>query len=383
MNLLSFLPNAQPGVVSLLAGGMVYEHFTQVEVTRSVKEMAGKFSLHVSDRFSGGLNGPSYNQTRAIREGDPCQIFYSGIPVLAGHVDAVNPRYSKKQHSVSIHGRSKTGDLCDSSVDEEIPGGEMRDVTLDQVARKASGNFGVGVKVEADVKDRFDQVRVQPGETVHRFLERYARPGAVSLTDDQMGNLRLFQAKGGGVVATLIEGVDIEEASAMLRMDGRHSKYTAKGQDRGSDREYGKPVAQRRAKAKDGAVKRHRPLTLLNETKTSKPNAKNRAAWEASQRAGESCRAEVKLTGWGPGPGSIWMPGDNVMLISPMLYVERILTVQNVVLTQSRSGGTIAKLALVPPEAINPAPAAKGASGAGAGNDGAWNATKPEEWPMP
>lgn len=381
--LLSFLPGAGRDVVSLVAGGMVYEGFTQVEVTRSLKEMAGKFSLHVSDRFTGGRNGPAVNQTRAIREGDPCQIFYEGLPVITGNVDAVNPRYAKKQHQVSIHGRSKTGDLCDSSVDDEIPNGEMRDVTLDQVARKATSNFGVGVKVEADVKDRFDQVRVHPGETVHRFLERYARPGAVSLTDDQMGDLRLFQAKPGGVVATLIEGVNIEEASAMLRMDGRHSKYTAKGQDRGSDREFGKPVAQRRARAKDSAVKRYRPLTLLNETKTSKPSAKNRAAWEAAQRAGEGCRAEVKLYSWCSAPGRLWMPGDNVMLISPMLYVERMLTVQSVVLTQSKKGGTIAKLALVPPEAHNPAPAGKGASGAGAGNDGAWSSTKPEEWPQP
>lgn len=370
---LPVLMGASPGVVRLLVGGMLYEGFEEVSVSRSLKEMAGQFHLVVAQETSPGRDGPSMLLKRPIREGDPCQIFYGSVLVLTGYVDVVNPDYDKKSHKVSIQGRSKTGDLCDSSVDDEIPGGEMRNVDLKQVADKATKRFGVKTKLEAKLKGPFDQVRNLPGERVHRFLERYARPGGVALTDDQMGDLRLFQAENGAPVTALIEGVNIEKASATLRSDRRHSEVHAKGQDVGTDQEYGKKVAQRRARALDPAVKRHRPLTIVNETKSRQQDVQNRADWEAANRAGESVSASVEVLDWCFAPGALWMPGLNVRLTSPMLYINRVLTVMTVSLSQKRAGGTMASLTLQPPEACNPT---AGGGGGGDGNDSSWSQTR-------
>lgn len=368
------LPYA-PGTVHLLVRGMLYDGWTTVEVRRSVKEMAGEFSLTVEERWTGGAGGggPASLMEWRIRPGDPCQIFYQGVLVLTGHVDAYNPRYTATSHSVTIQGRSKTGDLCDSSA--IVPNGEMNDVTLDQVARKAIEKYGIGLEVDADVRDVFDKVSVWPGETVHRFLDRYARPGAVALTDTPQGNLRLLHVKGGAAAASVTEGVNILEASAMLRADNRHSEINVLGQDRGTDGEYGKPVAQRRSRTQDGAVKRHRPLVLLNETKTSRHAAKSRAAWESAKRSGESTRVEVKVVDWFYAPGKVWETGMTVMCTSPMLAVERPLALENVTLTLS-ANGTIAALSLVPVEALNP-----GAGGGGNKGDKAWGETKPAAEP--
>lgn len=378
---LPVLPGVSDGVVRLLVGGFIYEGFEDVEVRRSLRNMAAEFTIHVTQETSPGMDGPSMLTSRPVKEQDPCQIFYGPVLVLSGYVDAVQPRYSKTHHSVTLQGRSKTGDLADCSVDDEIPGGEMRNASFEQMARRAVANFGIGLNVQADVSRAIDVARTMGGERVHRFLERYARMG-VALTDDQMGNLRLFEAKDGGAVAALIEGVNIKEASAMLRADQRHSKYTAKGQDHGSDSEFGKPVAQRRAEAKDGGVKRYRPLTMLNEAKSMRRNSSGRAAWEAAKRAGESLRAEIKVTDWCHAPGELWMPGLNVSVQSPMLYVNRVLTIENTVLRQSRKDGTIASLSCIPPEAA--AKKSRGKSGApsGEGNDGAWDETKPADEPQ-
>lgn len=367
-----------PGAVTLLVGGMLYTGWTDVEVRRSVKETSGQFTLHAEERWSAGAmgGGPAALLEWRIRAGDPCQIFYMGVLVLTGHVDAYQPRYSSTHHSVTIQGRSKTGDLCDCSA--EIPNGEMRQASLDQVARTALKKYRIGLRVEADVKEPFDVVRVHPGETVHRFLERYARPGAVALTDDEKGDLRLLHVKDGAPVASLIEGVNILEASAMLRQDNRHSEYHASGQDHGTDQRYGRDVAEIGAKARDGAVRRHRPLRLLNETKTARKKARSRAAWEAAVRAGESTRAEVKVYDWLYAPGKLWMPGLIVMVVSPMLAVERTLAIESTVLNLSDKG-TIASLSMVPVEALNPN-AGSGKAGKG---DSAWGATKPATDPMP
>jgi prophage tail gpP-like protein len=374
MAALARLPYA-PGTVTLLVNGMLYTGWTSVEVRRSVKRMAGEFTLQVEERWTGGAGGggPASLLEWRIRPGDPCQIFYQGVLVLTGHVDAYNPRYSATSHTVTIQGRSKTADLVDSST--KIENGEMNNANLEQVARKALQRYNIGLKVDADVGEPFDRVSVWPGETVHRFLDRYARPGAVALTDDEQGNLRLLHVKDAAPGAQLVEGVNILEASAMLRADNRHSEYNVLGQDRGGDKEYGQPVATRRSKVADEAVKRYRPLTLLNETKTSRKDARRRGAWEAAKRAGESTRVEIKVFDWFHSPGQLWRPGMTVGVVSPMLAVERSLALEGVVHKLSANGTTTA-LTLVPVEALNP----KGGKGKNKG-DKVWSDTKPDAEP--
>lgn len=361
-------PGFQPGVVSLLVGGMLYEGWKKVEVSRSVKEMAGQFTLDVSERWTGGQGfGPASLMGWRIRPGDPCTVLYSGFPVLTGYVDTYCPRYTATTHDVRIQGRSKTQDLVDSSADPDVENGEMRDVGLDQMARKLASKHGVGVKVQAQLKGKFDVARVQPGETKHEMLERYARPGAVLLTDDEMGNLRLLHVMGAGGGA-LIEGVNILEASATLRADNRYSDYEVKGQDHGSDQRSGREVSEITARAKDSAVKRYRPLVVRNETKTSKDNAKDRCDWESTSRAGESTRVDVTVVDWVFG-GKLWMPGRTVMLISPMLAINRLMAVESLSMTQGEDG-TKTKLSLVPPEALRPSTGGGGSGGAEAGGGG-------------
>ncbi len=366
-----------PGIVTLLDNGMLYEGWESVQITRSVKQMAGQFSLKVSERWTGGADGPASLLGWRIRPGDACVVAYDGLPVVTGYVDAYNPKYSATSHEVMIQGRSKTGDLCDCSAEADVPTGEQRDVTLDQVARKVASKYGIGVKVRADTREKFDVVRVQPGETVHELLERYARPGSVALTDDEQGNLVLLHVEDASGPA-LIEGVNILEASAVLRADNRYRDYEVKGQDHGTNGEYGRPVAQRSAKAQDGAVKRHRPFRMLNETKTGRQHSKSRAAWEASARAGESVRVEVKVVGWTSAPGKLWTPGETATVVSPMLALERSLAIETVRFSQDQSG-TIATLSLVPPEALNPK---SGGGAKGGKSDGQWTATKPAAAPV-
>lgn len=369
------VPGFRPGIVSLLVNGMLYEGWLTVEVSRSAKEMAGTATLKVSEPFSSRYGGGAGLSQWPIREGDACAVLYSGLPVVTGYVETRSPRYDAESHEVTLQVRSKTGDLVDSSAGPDVPGGEMRNADIIQMARKLAGKHGVPVKVEGAKPERFDVARVLPGETKHQFLERYARPGAVALTDDVDGALRLLRAEDGAPDASLIEGVNILEASATLRADKKMSEYHTKGQQHGSDQKYGDPVAQIGAKVTDPSVKRYRPCEMLNETKTQKEDARRRGAWEAAARSGESVRAEVKVVDWMASPGRLWMPGMRVFVSSPMLGLARVLSVESVKLEQSDDQGTVSSLSLVPVEALNPDAKAAGAPNAKGGSSG--TAAKP------
>lgn len=380
------VPGFRPGTVSLLINGMLYEGWLEVEISRSVKEMAGQFSLDVSERWGGGTDGPAVLLGWRITEGDPCQVLYAGVPAVTGYVDVYQPHYTATSHTVKIQGRSKTQDMVDSSAETDVPNGEMRESDLAQMARKVAKPHGIDVVVDAEM-ERFDVARVIPGETKHQFLERYGRPSGVAMTDDAEGRLRLLQVKAGAPVATLTEGVNILEGSATHRADKRYSDYKVKGQNHGSDDEFGAPVAEVLAEAKDAAVKRYRPHVIINETKTRKSDAKKRCDWEAATRAGESTKAEVEVVDWFCAPGKLWTPGDLVMVTSPMLRLNRALAIESVRLKQGKDG-TKASLSLVPPEALNPkTKGGKNGKDAGSGggdefsdagsNDAAWLNTKP------
>lgn len=381
------VPGFRPGTVSLLINGMLYEGWEEVEISRSVKEMAGQFSLDVSERWGGGGNGPAALLGWRITEGDACQVLYAGVPAVTGYVDVYQPHYTATSHSVKIQGRSKTQDIVDSSAETDVENGEMREVDLAQMARKVAKPHGIEVVVDAAM-ERFDVARVYPGETKHQFLERYGRPSGVAMTDDALGRLRLLQVKSSAPVSTLTEGVNILEGSATHRADKRHSHYQVKGQNHGSDDEFGAPVAEVMAEAKDEAVKRYRPYVIINETKTRKKDAQGRCDWEAATRGGESTKAEIEVVDWFCAPGKLWTPGDQVMVVSPMLRLNRVLAIESIRLKQGKNG-TKASLSLVPVEALNPKTKGGKGGGAGAGgdefsgspsgNDLAWLNVKPEK----
>ncbi len=375
------LPGFRPGTVSLIVNGMIYEGWITAEVSRSVREMAGQFNFEVSERWSGGNDRPASLQGWRIREGDPCVVAYAGVPVVTGYVDTYCPRYDADSHAVRIQGRSKTADMVDSAAEPDVPTGEMRKVTLDQIANKIAKPHGIKVKVDADIADPFDVIRALPGETKHEMLERYARHRAVAMTDDTDGSLRLLQVQDGAPVATLIEGVNILEASATLRADNRYSDYEVKGQDHGDDNSWGQEKSEISSKVKDGAIKRYRPFTLVDDVKTAKIGARKRCEWECASRSGESTKAQVKIVDWFRSPGQLWMPGDRALVVSPMLAINRVLAVENVSHHQSDRGGTTTDLSLVPVEALNPK-AGGGSGGASGGltgqnNDARWNSSKP------
>lgn len=370
------------GVVTLVVGGRPYAGWHNVTVQRAVGTGAGSFALDVSEAWATGqgpgIAAPFWSAFR-IRPGDLVEVRYSGALVLTGIVDSYQPSYNARAHGVRISGRSKTRDLVDSSAVLK-PKGELKKPKLEKVASALLEEYGdIKLELAADTGEPFDWARVITGETVHEMLERYGRQRGVYATDTPEGNLKLLQVEDGGPVATLREGVNILEARANLTANKKHSKYTAKGQEPGTDQKHGRKVAEEKAEATDTSVDRHRPLVLIAEGAAPKKTQQTRADFEAATRGGESVNATVTVLDWFAAPGKLWEPGDIVAVESPMLAVSRNLAVKSLTFRQSGKSGTLTELQLVPPEALNPkTKGGKGKSGGGAKPKGGDPAPAPD-----
>lgn len=375
MSILGHLPSGlarlSGGVgVQLLVNGMLYEGWKSVQIQRGVKQMAGQFTLLVSERWTAGQGGPPSLLSWRIRPGDSCTLLYYGVPAVTGYVDAYNPSYDAKSHDVTIQGRSKTADLCDCSSERED--GEWSDADVPQIATDLAHKFGVGVKIEGFPGSPFSKARIEQGERVQETVERYARQRGLWPTDDARGNLVLKQVSGGGQFQ-LVEGVNILKAQATLRADSRHSKISLKGQRPGSDEVYGPDAAEIYAEATDTAVKRYRPLVIIGEGATDKETANERVDQEGAARAGESVKATVTVQDWWQSPGTLWTPGAVGLLKAPMLAINKDMAIESVTLNLDQ-GGTVAELSLVGPEALNSKSQGGGAAGE---TDESWTATRP------
>lgn len=304
--------------VELRVAGAFWGGWKSVRIERGIEQIAGTFELSVTDRWA------EQSTVRQINPGQPCQVTIDAATVITGYIDTVEPSYDSGQHSITVTGRDRTGDLVDCAA---IHGsGQWSGRRLDQIAADLCVPFGIKVLRDTDVGSAFVQFAIEDSESVFECLERAARMKAVLLVSDGHGNLVLTRANRGAPVATLVQGENILAGRGEYSWRERHSWYIVKSQGIGDDEFNGGVVAQQRAEARDSNVDRYRPLIILAEDQGTGANLGQRARWERNVRMGRANRATVTVQGWAY-EGALWQPNTMVRLTSPMLYADDDLLV--------------------------------------------------------
>lgn len=335
-----------PGEIELLIDGQRYGGWKSVRITRGIEQLAGEFSLSVTERW------PGMDVARPVRAGAKCAVTIDGEPVVTGYVDTVSPRYDETSHQVEVTGRDATGDLVDCSA--IVGDGRVEGTTLAGMARLLARPFGVPVVVLGDAgsTDLPGEYAVQEGESVFETLERAAKYSGALLYSDGSGRLVVGNAGAGRAAVELVEGLNIRSASAEWSWRDRHSVITVKGQSSGDDFNFGDEAAQPSSEARDLVIDRHRPLVLLADGQTVTSTASNRAQWEVKVRRGRGTRARATVSGFYAG-AALWTPNTLVPLVSPWLNANRDMLIARVTYLIDDKGRRT-ELELVAPEAYAP-----------------------------
>jgi prophage tail gpP-like protein len=344
--------------VTLTVGGKIYGGWETIQVGVSIEQIAGTFSLGVSERW------PGQQSRRGILPGNACTVAIGGTTVITGYVDDVNPAYGPANHSVDVVGRDATGDLVDCSAVHA--GGEWQDRKLDAIVADLCRPFGITVKVATDIGAAFTRFRIEEGESAFEAIERACRMRAVLPVSDSKGGLVLTRAGTSRAGVRLVKGENILGASGEFSWRDRFSRYTVKSQKPGLDDESsGEQTSQIFGEATDGGIGRYRPMVLLAEQAADRKAAAERAAWEANVRAARARRVNVTVQGWQETPdGPLWWPNRIVHLTDDWLDVDLDMLIAGVVLTKD-GNGTLAVLSLVPPGAFALLATKKGKEGEG------------------
>lgn len=331
--------------ITLTIGSRIFGGWEAMEVRRSIETVAGTFNLTVSERY------PGQQKVLAINPGDACRVSLDGDTVITGWIDEVRPSYTDSDHSFSISGRDKTGDLVDCSAVNEP--GQWRGQKLERIAQALARPFGITVQTETGTGAPFKSFSIDQGETVFEAIERLCRMRAVLPTSSPQGNLVLTRAGSGRAATRLVKGDNILAASGSFSHLDRFQSYQVKAQQPGNDLVDAETIAQVRGEAIDRAVRRHRPMLLLAEQAGDASDAKDRAVWEANVRAARARRANVTVQGWREVPGGrLWTPNRLVEIADDWLSVHQEMLITTVEYRISEQG-TTTRLELMPPGAFD------------------------------
>lgn len=345
-------------IVTAVIGGKVIAAWDEVEVSISTEEAARSASMTLSD-MGGSV---------VIRQGDDAVLMASGTVLITGYVRDVDVSISEDRHEVRVAIVSRTIDAVEASVDHES--GFVEDKDLKQIA-EAFDTCGVGIVCEESFPKEARSM-VHPGQSLFYHIEPIARAHEALIYDTPEGKLRLAKKPRGRHAGRLATGPggNIVRARAGFSEHDRHDEIAVRGQ---SSRGKGGGALRIEARAKDGGVKRKRPLVVIMEGEATAEKAKKRAEREVKRRAGESTRATIEVAGWRDAGGRIWEPHYLVEVAAARLYLNQDMAIRSVKLSQSQADGgegTRAHLELVDPRALN-------GEGGGGSSDAAWKAPAP------
>ncbi|MBO4221946.1 phage baseplate assembly protein [Bradyrhizobium neotropicale] len=283
---------------------------------------------------------------------DACSMTLGGQLAITGFIETRQVAYDAHQHGVMLIGKSATAQAAKSSVDHKTGNFDKKNVV--QIAQEVISAYGVGMKViGAPDLTPFDKLQSEKGELVWDFLERVARPRGVVMGSDSFGNFLLIGEHSFPIVTDLIEGINIKSCQCVISHKTVFTENRVDGQHAASDGNSGTAASEQTCTVR-GFTTAMRSMRLTPAEQPVKTPAEicNRARYESIWTNGTLIEATIVVQGWLRDGASLWEPGDEVHVYSPMAMLDMGLKIRTATFTQDRNSGTLTTLDLVAPWAL-------------------------------
>lgn len=280
-------------MMELVVNGVPFTNFLNLSVGFSMDSFGRVFSFEATqDNFA----------LFPFKVGDSCVVSLSGVPVVTGSIEVIQPSIESSDHRISIQGRSRACDLVDSSINGIQLNGER--ISLVYIIQQVLDFLGLDLKIENEVGSlqefgKSDIVSSKPGQNAFDFIEQYARKAEVILLDDGYGDIVITRASDNldPVSFRLVDGDelgnDILSSSIAIDYTDRFHKYIVIAQQNPTGLNASgvvdlKAVTKSEGEAFDDEVRSSRVLVIVAENASSKDQCIERAKWEANIRKARS-----------------------------------------------------------------------------------------------
>lgn len=348
----------------LLIGQEQFTHFIEGWVRREMESAADSFEFQYAD-LRNNLNDPI-----PIRPGQPCTIRLRDVVLVTGYIDDVAMEYDADQVTFTARGRSKTGDLVDSSAVKKT--GRWLNAKLERIVRDICEPFDIPVRIDRKIKDLntpFRRIAVTPGEACIDVIQRVCRLRACWPLSQSDGSLLITRPAPGDQVPVAIEyGKNVLRGERFDSWASRHSLYLLRGQVPSDSELNGRAGAELEDYVFDDGLDRYRPLLMVSTGQDRKGDLKRRAQWERNRRAGTGERWSYRIDGYGYSVlrpefqhrrrdgFALWKPNELVRVVDPRLDTNEELLVASALYrwqADGKDGGRTVDLTLTRKEAFD------------------------------
>ena len=292
-------------------------------------------------------------QRLQFKPGDQCTITLAGQLAVTGVIEIRQVAYDANQHGVMLIGKTATAWPARSSVDTKT--GSFDNKNLVQIATEVLAPYPVGLVIigQIDMKP-FDKVQNEPGELIWDFLERLARWKDVIMGSDAQGNFLLIGQHSMPTGVQLVEGRNIKTCQCTIRRDQVYTEYDVRAQTAASDDNSGTQASELNATAVGKFPVPFAKLITPHELPVkTQPEVQKRVDTEKRWRDGTEVQADITVQGWLSDERSLWWPGDEIKVYSPMAMLDDVLKIRTATFTQDSTSGTQTLLDMVLPGLIN------------------------------
>tara|TARA_R100001230_G_C5681667_1_gene188868 strand:- start:232 stop:1299 length:1068 start_codon:yes stop_codon:yes gene_type:complete len=280
----------------LIVNGKNYTGWKTIDISRSIKDVSGVFSLEMTDILR-GFDLP------LIQAGDSCKIEISDgegntFTVMTGYVDAVSASMDAESVSFSVQGRDKSADIVDCSI---LGTSQWKDIKFEDFVAQACAPFGITVNLDAriDTGDKIASVTYDQGVSVFEVIAKYAQLKQLLVYALEDGSLYITQVGTENASDALVEGLNVISASSSSDWSEVFSLYEVKGSRPSTNDDASEEKAtQVKAQAKDTRMTRYRPLMIIPDSEQKNVSAEARSQWEATTRIAKAEGHTVVRQGW-------------------------------------------------------------------------------------
>lgn len=355
----------QESTYALRLGGRVYDGWKTLSVTRDLSSMSGSFTLSLSATTTDGA-------VPSVEPGRAAVVEIDGVPILKGWIDTKSISYAGNEHTLTVTGRDKIGDLIDCAATVNGPF-EYNNTPLVKVVERIVKPFGITVTNASGSTPIVKRLAIQPGESAFDVIERACRAYGILPVSDGIGGLVLAKPGTERSAGALVYGDNIQLGTIEVSAAERHSLYVVKGQAEAVDanNDDASHTSGGEGRVTDTQVTRYRPKVLVGENQGYSGTLKERALWERKVDRARGMKVSYTVQGWYAAAGAMWKPNTLVKVIDTLGDLNRDMLIAGVTFTRD-DRGTLTQLTLALPDAFDiDTKEAAPKSGKGSGQDAA------------
>lgn len=333
--------------------GVVYEQFIEGSVSMTI---AGASSFS----FSASANDVTIFP---FSLGDSVRCLVDNTVILTGYLNDINVASNDRDHTISISGRDKVGDLIDSTAVGNIEFNTP--ITLKQVCENVIANLGLDIDVIDEVSDikpfaSDEVISGNPDVKAIQLLDKYARKRQVLLRSTTDGNLLITRAGNQFITSFLLNEKNgtknnIKNSSVRYNDTERFNKINVISQSASAKSTYSvKDSVGHIGTATDSGVRGSRQLTMISETPADNLTCTQRAKWEVNIRKSKSFQYNCTVQDYfGINQSNdklLWLPNRRVYVKDDFANINSELLIKETVFIKSLQSGSESQISLVRPE---------------------------------